>query len=314
MPKAKQPPANPEQMLAELARILGREEFANLDEAKAYLEQVLTSGITVEETPPSTPLEEAQELIYEAWETESATKRVQLARKALSISPDCADAYILLAEDEAKTPHESLEYHWDAVAAGERALGAEFFVTHAGHFWGMLETRPYMRARFSLAQNLLVLNRRVEAVEHMEDLLRLNPNDNQGIRYVLAGVLLDAGAHDKLKALLDAYDEESAHVCYDRALMLYCQTGPSQEAAEALRKAFAANAYVPDRIIKMMEPELIPEFMEPGSEEEAIDYLGVNAIAWMRTWGAIPWLELVWRQSRSTARPSSRNRRRSKRK
>jgi hypothetical protein len=30
------------------------------------------------------------------------------------------------------------------VAAGERSLGPKAFEEDAGHFWGILETRPYM--------------------------------------------------------------------------------------------------------------------------------------------------------------------------
>ena len=76
------------------------------------------------------------------------------------------------------------------VAAGERAVGAEAFRRDEGHFWLVLETRPYMRARLGLAHVLWTLGRREEAVGHLQDLLRLNPGDNQGVRYTLAGFLL----------------------------------------------------------------------------------------------------------------------------
>jgi len=48
-----------------------------------------------------TPLNEAQDLIYDAWEVNDSKRRVALARKALEISPDCADAFVLLAEETA---------------------------------------------------------------------------------------------------------------------------------------------------------------------------------------------------------------------
>jgi len=46
-----------------------------------------------------TPLEEAQEIMYDAYEAGTKAKRIKLAKKALTISQDCADAYILLAEE-----------------------------------------------------------------------------------------------------------------------------------------------------------------------------------------------------------------------
>src|ERR1700731_3076408 len=40
----------------------------------------------------------AQDVMYEAWERTTSRSRIALARKALGISPLCADAYVLLAE------------------------------------------------------------------------------------------------------------------------------------------------------------------------------------------------------------------------
>ena len=97
-----------------------------------------------------TPLSQAQDLMYEAFESHDPKERVELARKALELSPDCADAYVLLAE-QTKSRKEALELFEKGVAAGERALGPEAFQDDVGHFWGLLETRPYMRAREGLA-------------------------------------------------------------------------------------------------------------------------------------------------------------------
>ena len=99
----------------------------------------------------------AQEVMYEAWDQTDRRARVALAHKALRISPLCADAYVLLAEEEAKSTEEALEYYRKGVEVGEQALGAKGFREYAGHFWGFLETRPYMRAREGLAATLNAL-------------------------------------------------------------------------------------------------------------------------------------------------------------
>lgn len=41
-------------------------------------------------------LDRAQELVYDAWEANTAKRRVALAAKALAISPLCADAYVFV--------------------------------------------------------------------------------------------------------------------------------------------------------------------------------------------------------------------------
>jgi hypothetical protein len=45
-----------------------------------------------------TPLSKTQDLMYEAFESHDPMERVELAKKALELCPDCADAYVLLAE------------------------------------------------------------------------------------------------------------------------------------------------------------------------------------------------------------------------
>jgi hypothetical protein len=73
-----------------------------------------------------TPLGQAQALMYRAFEEPDEQRRVRLAKDALGICPDCADAYVLLAE-HATRRKEALRLYEQGVAAGERALGAEAF-------------------------------------------------------------------------------------------------------------------------------------------------------------------------------------------
>ena len=71
-----------------------------------------------------TPLGQAQALMYRAFEEPDERRRVRLAQDALAVCPDCADAYVLLAE-LATSRKEALRLYEQGVAAGERALGAQ---------------------------------------------------------------------------------------------------------------------------------------------------------------------------------------------
>src|SRR5215217_5203105 len=166
-----------EKVSQDLGRLLAGREFGSIEEANAFLENMLREGGgRLPSAPaPTTPLERAQDLIYEAFETESPRKRVQLAKKALKVSPDCADAYVLLAEEDAGSLEEARELYQKGAEAGARARGRETFEEEAGHFWGILETRPYMRARQGLAVCLWELGEREEAIEHYQEMLDLNP-------------------------------------------------------------------------------------------------------------------------------------------
>jgi tetratricopeptide (TPR) repeat protein len=237
-----------------------------------------------------TPLGQAQQLVDEAFGEPDPKKRARLARQALDRSPDCADAYVLLAE-EARTRKESLELYEQAVAAGERAIGPGAFTEDVGHFWGLLETRPYMRAREGLAHTLWTLRRREEAVEHLNDLLRLNPNDNQGLRYTLASWLLDLDRDDELARLLEQYDEDSATWAYTAALLAFRRQGDTPETRKQLKKAQKANKHVPAYLLgKELIPPEQPPYYSPGDKSEAIVYAAGGLSAWRSTPGALTWL------------------------
>jgi tetratricopeptide (TPR) repeat protein len=248
------------------------------------------SGGKLPAVPPQTPLEHAQELIYQALETRGP-QRLELARQALSISPDCAEAYVLLAE-AASDPHEARHLYEQGVQAGERALGPEVFVEGVGHFWGIVETRPYMRARQGLAEVLWYLGERQTALGHVRDMLRLNPGDNQGLRYTLATWLLEAGNTSELDQLLDQYpDDISATWPYTRALAHFRRSGAGRQADAALRKAVQANPFVPLYLLGARQlPKQLPAYVGIGDEDEAVSYVAQAGMAWLNTPGATEWL------------------------
>jgi tetratricopeptide (TPR) repeat protein len=236
-------------------------------------------------------LDRAQELMYQAFRETDDVRQAEMAREALTLCPDCADAYVLLAE-LAPSRKKALELYQQGVAAGERALGPETFERQAGHFWGVLETRPYMRARLGLAHQLWTAARREEAVGHLQDMLRLNPNDNQGVRYTLAGFLLFLDRDGDLARLLDQYPKEySAAWAYTRVLLAFRRHGDSDEARRLLQEAKKINKHVPAYLTgQKFPPAELPNHYSPGHETEALQYLGTFMPGWKDTLGAIAWL------------------------
>ena len=202
-------------------------------------------------------------------------RRIQLAKEALAICPDCADAYVLLAE-HARSRKEALRLYEQGVAAGERALGPEAFERDVGHFWGILETRPYMRARLGLAHALWTAGRRDEAVQHLQDMLRLNPGDNQGVRYTLAGFLLFLDRDDDLARLLQQYpDEGSAAWAYTKALLAFRQHGDTPEARQLLKQARKTNKHVPAYLLgEKFPPHRAARLLQPRRRERGPEYIG----------------------------------------
>jgi tetratricopeptide (TPR) repeat protein len=222
-----------------------------------------------------------------------------LARKALTISPDCADAYVLLAE-AATDPQAARRLYEQGVAAGERTLGAETLTQEQeeGYFWGLVETRPYMRAREGLAHVLWHLGEREAAIAHAQGLLHLNPGDNQGIRYVLAAWLLtvsDAAAEQALEQLLAQYpDEGSAQWAYTQALQAFRRHGAGHRADRVLERALESNAHVPFYLLGIAPfPDELPVAYGMGDEQEAVVYVAQAAQPWLEMPGAAEWLARV---------------------
>jgi tetratricopeptide (TPR) repeat protein len=243
----------------------------------------------------SDAIAKAQEVMYKAWDQTSTRARVALAHKALAISPLCADAYVLLAEEEAESVEEALEYYRKGVEAGKQALGPKGFKEYAGHFWGFLETRPYMRARAGLAATLNALGQVDAAISHYHDMLRLNPNDNQGLRYVLAGCLMKSGDTEALKKLLKRYDEDgSAPWLYTQVLVAFRDNGASEKAEALARKAWSANNHVPAVLAGTKKTKSSTNgYITMGGEDEAAYYVEEWGFDWVTTPGAVDWLMKV---------------------
>ncbi|KAL8403477.1 hypothetical protein RB594_008654 [Gaeumannomyces avenae] len=79
---------------------------------------------------------------------------------------------------------------------GDMCTPADVFNTGVGIFWGILDTRDYMRARFAAADALLEINN-VDAVQasldHLTDMLRLCRSDNLGVRDIVPFLMLRLG-------------------------------------------------------------------------------------------------------------------------
>lgn len=216
---------------------------------------------------------------------------MRLAKKALKIDPDCADALVLLAENAA-TLSEAFELYGQGVRAAERSLGKDFLKEYAGYFWGTVETRPYMRARAGLADCLWRLGRREEAVEHYQQMLELNPGDNQGIRYRLVNHLLELDRMGDADALLHRYpDDGAAEWFYTSALLEFRRFGDSAESRRLLSRARRANRHVPAYLLGERQlPQFLPEYIQPGQADEAVSYVAAALPVWRAIPGAITWL------------------------
>jgi tetratricopeptide (TPR) repeat protein len=178
-----------------------------------------------------------------------------------------------------------------AVAAGERSLGTAFIRENKGHFWGLIETRPYMRALAQLAGLQRSIGLNADALKTYEKILELNPNDNQGVRDPLLGLYLATGNLDGAGKLLKRYEEDgSANFLWARVLYLFL-SGDEPGAAAAFEFAREENCFVELYLSGRKKlPKAMPEMYSPGGEEEAILVLDNLSFAWAEHIEAARWL------------------------
>jgi tetratricopeptide (TPR) repeat protein len=237
-----------------------------------------------------TPLDKAQDLVRQSHDADDFAEQVRLLGKALETCPDCAEAYLALGQI-APSERESIPLFEQALAAAERALGRELFEDAAGNFSSLFETRPYMEARLELARALWFTGRGMEAVDHLLEMLRLNPNDNQGVRYLLIPWLIELNRDAEALGWIRRFDERSTFWLFNEALCAFRREGDTDHARSLLAAARKSNRHVTPMLLGETPsvPMMFPMYSS-GDEGEATTYISEAARAWRFTPGAVSWM------------------------
>lgn len=280
---------NNEKDLAKLVELIKKQEFESPEEINDFLKNF--QGQSLDDIPKATDKKgRAQDLVFEAYE-QPVTKGKKLVKQALKLDPDNTEAYNYLASIE-KNIDKAIKLYEKAIEIGEKVLGKEFFKEEKGFFWGLIETRPYMRAKAGLADCLYAKKETDKAIEIYEEMIELNPNDNQGIRYFLSTLLLSKNDLIKFQNFIDKSEEEDSAVWnFNKALYQFKKSGQSVKSDKELLKAYKSNSYVIDYMIGAKEmPEKLPQYIGRGDENEAVSYVNDAWRVWKETDGALEWL------------------------
>lgn len=277
---------NMEKEMRNLTRLISEQEFDSDEELNDFMQEHLDLG---EIAPPEHPRDVAQDILFDARETFGAARR-RLINKALDNYPYSPDAYVLLAEDE-RSNDKRMELLEKANDVGKQDLGDEFFVANKGHFWGLIETRPFMRAKAMYATSLEKNGFPEKAMDVYQELLVLNPNDNQGIRYLLLPLYISLKRYDKADALIEDYGEATAVFMFSEALLHYERQGVTKKGLSLLKEATTNNPFVMDYLLGHKNiPSEISNYIGVGDETEAIAYVQENAHLWQ---DAVEFLKMV---------------------
>jgi tetratricopeptide (TPR) repeat protein len=197
----------------------------------------------------SNHLEDAQELAWNAWDREDPAERAALVKEALKLDPGCTGAYTILGYEE-EDADKRLGYFTQAMESFKKRYGQGYFDENTGYFWGVLETRPYMRALLVYGQSLWDSGKPKEAVETLNSMLVLNPMDNQGICYILVSWFFIVDDLKSVRELLKTYKEKTACMLFSDLLLKILRKKDKKVLQKSCDAAVESNRYVVPYLLK----------------------------------------------------------------
>jgi tetratricopeptide (TPR) repeat protein len=153
---------------------------------------------------------QVEELYYDAMELSDsgkvgARKAEKLLEKAFALNPHSVQVHIGFAHVYG-TLGDKLKANEHIRKAYEETQRL-FSLWPKRMEWGVMENRPYMRAIQYRADLYADAKEDEKAIELYRLLLRMNPNDNQGVRYTLSGVYAGISG-EEINAMFDEGNEK----------------------------------------------------------------------------------------------------------
>lgn len=210
----------------------------------------------------------AQELCYDAMDmTKGSTEKLMQILSALNTFPLSTEAWGMLGQfyqyeidpdgfREKLSCAEALKMYDTAILCA-RKLNPTWSDDRSEELsWGETGNRPYMRALLGRAMCLKKTGKREEAIRQAKKLMRLNPNDNQGVRQLLCSWFLEAKDTEGCTNLLRKFNTKNdASLAYTDVLLQYLRWKKDDvvenDVKFALYTAIQTNPYVPDILAKV---------------------------------------------------------------
>jgi tetratricopeptide (TPR) repeat protein len=247
----------------------------------------------------------------ELYEQGNLDEAERVYSQVLARMPDHLDAIhhlaIVLSE---RNQIDQAHYLWDqAVSIGRKAFPQDFKLGTDRLEWGWLENRPFLRCLHGLALARREDEEVEEALRLFQELLSLNPNDNQGVRAMAEEALFKLGRlEDALKIAEQYRHDVMPDTLYGRALALF-KLGRRQEATVALKEAVEYSPLVSRELLntKHRLPRTArPDVVTLGGADEAYYYWEHWGQFWEEDPEALEWLRGITGQTAKVHRGKGR--------
>ena len=225
-----------------LQEFLKNNNVENIDEANEKLQEFIKMYNKGEIEYENTPLDDAYEILEEAQNAKTEKEAIKLAKKAYEKSKECFDA-ILFQCDLEENGIKRMKLLDDGLEFEKSRLTKEkyFDKENIGHFYGIFETRPYIRGLVIKAEYLLEEGKISQAENVCREVLRLNENDNMGARYLLMAIYATLEKENDMLKLYKKYPEEDLEMIFP-LFALYYKLGNDKKAKEYLNRIDKCNS------------------------------------------------------------------------
>lgn len=240
-----------------------------------------------------TPSAVARGLVATAGRLHSVEKKVAHLRKALEQDANCALARIELADTDYQSGRwiECHRGYQEIIEREERRWRGD-----SPEWWSDPETRPYLRALYGHAMTEWQQGHFSQTASDLQQLLTLNPSDNQGVRFLIPLVhLLGENDEEAFKSLA-AYELNYPDDYCEPALLfgkglLHWRSGSEESALESYCMAMIKNIYIAPLLLDLPLPPA--DIWHPNDRSEfgyAQDFIQSYATLWDRDPSALRFL------------------------
>lgn len=222
-------------------------------------------------------------------------KAEEVFRKVLTEMPDHLDAlhHLAMIKGERGDEKGSLSTWGQAVRMGKSVFPKRFNPSLDRLEWGWLDNRPFLRCMHGYGFALQKERKKEKALSVFREILKLNPNDNQGIRDLAVGAHLSLNQPEEALKICESYPGDiMPATLYGRAMALF-KLNRKKEADKALRKAIAVSPLAFKELLKKRHrrpPSAYPGSVMVGGEDEAYEYWESSKNFWKNTPGALDWV------------------------
>ena len=253
---------------------LSNSNAENEEELNEQLQEFIKKYNSGEIDYTNSIMDDAYEMLEEAQNTKSKNKAKKLAHDAYLMCPDCLDAIIYEATLEENSLNRS-ELIKEGLDFEKDRLEEEGYFTkeNIGKFYGIFETRPYIRGLYRKADYLILEGKYSLAIDVCKEILRLNNNDNTGARYLLMALYTCFEDEKNLLDLYKKYPEENLEMLFP-LMILYYKKENYKTAKEYLKRINKANPDFSNFYKKIIRknPNVPEGYYAKGDSSEVIMY------------------------------------------